>query len=94
MGGLIHGFAIFGSMKYNRWMHRSRKLLFLGIWIAVLPYLGFPSGWKSILFSLTGLGIMYFSYVLYSEQKESEVNIKTFENFSENYNYEDKKTLN
>jgi hypothetical protein len=71
-------------------MTRARKLLFLGIWVAVLPYLGFPSGWRSILLTLTGLGIIYFSYVVYREHKQGESDIKVFENFSENYNYNEK----
>jgi hypothetical protein len=71
-------------------MRKARRLLFLGIWVAVMPYLGFPTSWKNILLSLTGLGLMYFSYVLYAEHKENESNVKVFENFSENYNYDDK----
>lgn len=77
-------------MKYNIGMRKARILLFLGIWVAVMPYLGFPSNWKSVLLSLTGFGLIYFSYVLYAENKEKESNIKVFDNFSENYNYDDK----
>jgi len=66
-------------------MKKAYILLILGIWVAVLPYLGFPYSWKDILFSLTGFGFMYFSYVLYKEGKIVEIQQeKTFENFSEN----------
>ncbi len=70
-------------------MSRARKLLLLGIWVAVLPYLGFPTTWKNILFLLTGLGLMYFGYVLYTENKPKDNGLKTkvFENFSENNNF-------
>lgn len=63
-------------------------LLILGIWIAVLPYLGFPIFWKNLLFVATGLSIVYFSYILYKEHKiitkQNKTVKKEFENFSEN----------
>jgi len=72
-------------------MKRARILLFLGIWVAVLPYLGFPSSWKSILFTISGLGLIYFSYIFYKESKADEKQAKTFENFSENNAFGEKK---
>ncbi len=66
-------------------MSKARILLILGIWVAVLPYLGFPYAWKDILFTLSGLGLIYFSYMLYQESKTEEIKEeKTFDNFSEN----------
>ncbi|HEV7701839.1 MAG TPA: hypothetical protein VGO63_00105 [Candidatus Paceibacterota bacterium] len=50
-------------------MRKERVLLILGVWVAVLPYLGFPYSWKNILFTLSGLAIIYFSYSLYKEYK-------------------------
>lgn len=65
----------------------------MGIWVAVLPYLGFPYSLKNILFSLTGLSFLYISYLLYKEQKkEGKIKDKTFENFSENNNFKEIKT--
>ncbi len=66
-------------------MRRERILLILGIWVAILPYLGFPYSWKRILFTLSGMGLVYISYSIYHEnkkvvKKEEEV----FDNFSEN----------
>lgn len=63
-------------------MRKIRMLLITGVWVAVLPYLGFPQFYKSILFSLTGLIIIYFSYAWYRENLKEE---KKFDNFSENY---------
>jgi membrane protein implicated in regulation of membrane protease activity len=63
-------------------MRKARILLILGIWVAVLPYLGFPYTWKDILFTVSGLILMYFSYVLYQESKKKQE--ETFDNFSEN----------
>lgn len=71
-------------------MSRARTLLLLGIWVAVMPYLGFPSSWKNGLMILTGLILMYISYVMYSENRESKEAVQTFENFSENNNFYEK----
>ncbi len=66
-------------------MRKPYMLLVFGIWVAILPYLGFPSFWKNILFTLSGFGLIYFSYMLYRESKKSRKNQKeTFDNFSEN----------
>jgi len=56
----------------------------LGIWVAVLPYLGFSYSWKNILFTLSGLGLVCLSYVLYKEYKMGETEKKSLDNFSEN----------
>lgn len=66
-------------------MKRARALLAFGIWIAILPYLGFPISWKHLLFTLTGLALMYFSYIFYKEGKLKQgIETKIFDNFSEN----------
>ena len=50
-----------------------------------MPYLGFPNSWKDILFTVSGLGLCYFSFLLYKESKMVEaVKEEVFENFSEN----------
>jgi len=77
-------------MKYNITMRRAYIFLFLGIWVAILPYLGFPHSWKNILFTISGLGIIYFSFILYGEYKGKEKQVKTFDNFSENNNFGEK----
>jgi len=53
-------------------MRKERILLILGIWVAVLPYLGFPYSWKNIIFTLSGFAIIYCSYVLYKEYKTKD----------------------
>jgi len=66
-------------------MRKAYIFLVLGIWVAVLPYLGFPYSWKDILTTISGLVLMFFSYMLYREFKKGETKKeKTFENFSEN----------
>ena len=74
-------------------MRKVYILLVLGIWMAILPYLGFPYSWKDVLETLSGLGLIAVSYFLYKEFKMKEVKQeKTFENFSEN-NFENREVL-
>jgi hypothetical protein len=65
-------------------MRRERILLILGIWVAILPYLGFPYFWKNIMFTLSGIILIYHSYALHKIQKAKEKRKKSFDNFSEN----------
>ncbi|MFA6177537.1 MAG: hypothetical protein WC694_01425 [Candidatus Paceibacterota bacterium] len=66
-------------------MQKARIFLILGIWITILPYLGFPYSWKDILTTLSGLGIIFGSYLLYKESKKEGIGKgKTFDNFREN----------
>ena len=66
-------------------MKKAWILLILGVWLAILPYLGFPYSWKDILTVLSGLGIVYVSFVVYKESKaKQDTEEKTFDNFSEN----------
>ena len=65
-------------------MKKAWILLILGIWVTILPHLGFPYSWKDILGSITGLGLIYISFLLYKEYKTKEVVEEKFDNFSEN----------
>ncbi len=65
-------------------MRKARILLIVGIWVTVLSYLGFPYAWKDVLFTLSGLVLVYFSYTIHKESKDKENREKTFENFKEN----------
>lgn len=70
-------------------MNKSKIVLGIGIWTAILPYLGFPFFIKNLLFSLTGLLLMYFAYILYKEsrsfnqEKKSDVFSENGHSFSE-----------
>lgn len=59
----------------------------LGIWISILPYLGFPYSWKNILFTISGLIVIYLSYIIYRESKITEKKEVISENFSENSDF-------
>lgn len=68
-------------------MRRARILLTLGIWVAILPYLGFPGSWKDVFFIVTGLILIYISYALYKEFKIKSGKSDSFDNFSENKHF-------
>jgi hypothetical protein len=70
-------------------MRRARILLLWGVWVAILPFLGFPYFWKNIFFVISGLGMIYISFMIYKEEKEKEKGNRTFENFSENSDFAD-----
>lgn len=73
-------------------MSKLKIIFVLGIWVAILPYLGFPLSLKNVFFSITGLGIIYLCYLLYKDLKVGETDEKTFDNFSENGNFDDNET--
>lgn len=50
-------------------MRKEKTLLIIGVWVAVLPFLGFPNNWRKVLFLLTGLALIYLSYLFYLEYK-------------------------
>lgn len=50
-------------------MRKERTLFIIGIWVAILPFLGFYENWRKILFIITGLGIIYLGYLFYIEVK-------------------------
>ncbi|MFN4181164.1 MAG: hypothetical protein ACK4FA_00500 [Candidatus Paceibacteria bacterium] len=63
-------------------MQKAKIFVVFGFWIAVLPYLGFPIFLKNILFSITGLVLVYIGLVLRSKMPKTQT--KKFDNFSEN----------
>ena len=73
-------------------MQKARTFLILGVWTAILPYLGFPSSWKSVLFTLTGLSLIYLSYAMYQDHKKEHVPHDSFDNFRENADFQKIKT--
>ena len=73
-------------------MRKARVLFVLGVWIAVLPYLGFPSLWKNILLTLSGLGVALWGYLSYRELKMAEERASAPDNFTENQRFMENKT--
>lgn len=50
-------------------MRKEKTLFIIGLWVIILPFLGFPNNWRKILFVLTGLAVMYLAYLFYLETK-------------------------
>ncbi len=42
-------------------MITNRRTLFLGIFIVLIPFLGFPSAWKTFMIVLSGIILISFS---------------------------------
>lgn len=63
-------------------MYKAKLFIFFGIWVAVLPYLGLPFTIKNVLFSVTGLLLVYIGLVIRSKTPVNKTN--RFDNFSEN----------
>lgn len=71
-------------------MNKTKILFLVGIWIAILPYLGFPYYWRNIFFTLSGLGLALFSYMIHREERMHTIGEETgpvFDNFSENRDF-------
>jgi hypothetical protein len=63
-------------------MKTTRRLFeWIGVWVAVLPFLGFPTSWKKILSIVTGLAIVVISYLYL--RKRAVVKTKTEQTFVE-----------
>ncbi len=43
---------------------KNRLILILGIWVALMPFLGFPSMWKNCIYIISGLAISTLSFLI------------------------------
>jgi len=63
-------------------MRKEKTLFIIGIWIIILPFLGFPDTWRKIFFIITGFMLVYLSYIYYQQAKsrisKNENRSKTF----------------
>lgn len=53
-------------------MSKGSAILLIGIWIILLPFLGFPYDLKNILFVFTGIALIYFGYSLRRKIRERD----------------------
>ena len=53
-------------------MKKERIILFLGIWIIILPFLGFPNTWDKVLFVITGLTISFVAYLFFRQKQRQK----------------------
>lgn len=71
-------------------MRKERTLFFIGIWVALLPFLGFPNSWRKVLFIITGVALVYLSHLFKKETKarlesiRANKEIQTMESFIDN----------
>jgi len=73
-------------------MRKAYILLIIGIWLAILPQLGFYYSWKDSLTTVSGLVLIFISFIFYKESKTKETEKEIFENFSENQPFNEEKT--
>ena len=63
-------------------MRKERTLFLIGLWVVILPFLGFPNSWREVFFVITGLAIIYLAYLFNLEAKarlpKSDNNSQTF----------------
>ncbi len=50
-------------------MRKEKTLFIIGLWVIILPFLGFTNIWRQILFTISGLAIIYLAYLFYLEYK-------------------------
>lgn len=61
-------------------MKHVKTILSLGVLVAVVPFLGFPSSWKNFIFAALGLLISFFAYrVLLMYTHERTVRNESYE---------------
>ncbi|MBC7836503.1 hypothetical protein H7X87_01870 [Acetobacteraceae bacterium] len=48
-------------------MSKDMTIIVLGLWITILPYLGIPNSWRTLLFVLSGLAIAMLGLFMRSE---------------------------
>jgi uncharacterized membrane protein len=46
---------------------QEKVLLGCGVWLIILPFLGFPQVWKDILITVTGVVVTYVGALLYKK---------------------------
>jgi len=48
-------------------MSKEMGVILLGVWVVVVPYLGLPTSWKTILIVLSGIGIVALGLLIRGE---------------------------
>jgi hypothetical protein len=51
-------------------MRKEKTLFIIGIWIVIIPFLGFPDTWRKILLTITGFMLVYLAYLYHQQNKE------------------------
>ena len=48
-------------------MSKEVAIIALGVWVIIIPYLGVPMSWRTVLLVLTGIAVMVLGFLLRSE---------------------------
>lgn len=48
-------------------MSKEMGVIALGLWVIVVPYLGIPGSWRTVLLVLAGVGITIIGFLLRGE---------------------------
>lgn len=64
-------FEISKWSKYNVSMIQRRTTFFLGIFIFLIPFLGFPTFWKTVMITLSGLFLIAISIKIVLPRKNT-----------------------
>jgi hypothetical protein len=54
-------------------MSRAAIVITIGVLVVLLPILGIPSFWKTVLFSISGLGLIFIGALMKRERNEESV---------------------
>lgn len=58
-------------------MKHSKMIVTLGVIVALLPFLGFPSSWKNVMFLFLGAGIAALAFRIYIETRPDSQNTES-----------------
>ena len=53
-------------------MSKYTIIITLGIWIIILPFLGFPGFWRTLLLVLSGFGVVILTLLIRSESSSRD----------------------
>lgn len=59
----MYNFSVGGFITDNN-MSKDVAIIVLGIWIAIVPFLGFPGLWETIIYVVSGLGVVLMTFLL------------------------------
>jgi hypothetical protein len=58
---------------------QEKIIIGLGVWLAVLPFTGFPRSWKMVITVISGLAVVYVGALIWRKAKLLQQNLITVE---------------
>ncbi len=56
---------------------QEKIIIGCGVWLIVLPFLGFPLGWKMVLTTVTGVVLAYVGALFYKRSRAKKAGMIT-----------------